>query len=153
MEAEWNAVTSNVFSTIPIALLMLPQLRETGSRFSLTPGTTIMTSEMHFMTKFPGRRASNTFEALNDIGKADMNDRSLIFLFHHKTSKCYLFFKRNGITKLIKILLVRHLAPMLGRKATENLVSSCNFAPRTRFVSVLWTKVIDFWKFDRKIHG
>ena len=152
MEDE-SAVTTNIVSTILLALLMLPQLRETGSRFHLTLGTTIVTSEMHFLTKFPGRRASNTFEASNDVEKADMNDRSLPFLFHHKTSKRYLFFKRNGITKLIKILLVRHLAPMLGRKATENLVSSCNFASRTRFVSVLWTKVIDFSKFDRKIHG
>lgn len=75
VEEDETTVTTNVVSTCLLALLMLPKMRETGREFGVVPRLVVVSSDLHFMAKFPERDASGIFEALNERGKTDMNDR------------------------------------------------------------------------------
>ena len=77
-EDNESTVTINVVSTFLMALLVLPKLRETASRFNTTPHLTIVSSEVHFLTLFEERKAPNIFQALNDEKTARMNERCVI---------------------------------------------------------------------------
>ena len=68
-------ITTNVVSTFLLALMMLPKLRETASRFNTTPRLVVVSSEVHFYTTFPERKAENIFKTLNDKETANMGDR------------------------------------------------------------------------------
>lgn len=48
--ADRFAVTVNVVSTFLLALLILPKLQETASKFNITPNLCIVSSEVHFVT-------------------------------------------------------------------------------------------------------
>lgn len=74
-EDNESTITVNVVSTFLLALLVLPKLRETATRFNVTPYLTIVSSEVHFFTSFPERKSSNIFDTLNDEKSANMPDR------------------------------------------------------------------------------
>lgn len=68
-------ITTNVVSTFLLALLVLPKLKETAARFNTHPHLVIVSSEVHFFTSFPERKAPRIFDELNDEKKANMKDR------------------------------------------------------------------------------
>lgn len=74
-EDNERTITTNVVSTFLLALLVLPALRRTAQTHNIQPVLTIVSSEVHFFTSFPERRASHIFENLNDKSAARMHDR------------------------------------------------------------------------------
>ena len=68
-------ITTNVVSTLLLALMILPKLRETATKYNITPRLTIVTSEVHNFTPFAERNSPNIFDRLNDKATADMTDR------------------------------------------------------------------------------
>lgn len=105
---EWNwvadnerMITVNVISTFLLAMLMLPKLQATATKFNTTPRLTVVTSDSHFMIDFDERNApEGIFNKLND--KATANTR-----------------ERYPTSKLIQIFIVRELAARLrGEQAT-----------------------------------
>ncbi len=82
-EQDESTVTTNVVSTFLLALLMLPKMRETSQRFNTIPRLTVVSSDMHFVTKFPDQNAENVFGALSDKEKADMPDRYFSSLLNY----------------------------------------------------------------------
>ena len=68
-------ITTNVVSTMLLAILMLPKMRETSSRYNSTPCLTIVSSSGHFFTDLPEKKSPNIFEALNDRRAANIDSR------------------------------------------------------------------------------
>ncbi|MCJ1297752.1 hypothetical protein MMC08_000540 [Hypocenomyce scalaris] len=93
-------ITVNVVSTFLLGLLLLPKMRETKENFGVTPRLTVVTSALHFRAKFEERKRQGIFGALNDKKTAKMADR-------YNTSK------------LLEILIVRHLTSFSGFKTGE----------------------------------
>jgi len=87
-------ITVNVINTFYLALLLLPKLRSSAKAFNIKPRLVIVSSEVHRMTKFEERKEADIFAALDDESKARMGER-------YPTSK------------LLEVLVVRHLAPKL----------------------------------------
>lgn len=74
-EDNESTITTNVVSTFLLALLALPKLQETATRFNITPHLVIVSSEVHAFTSFPERKSTNIFNTLNDQKTANMVDR------------------------------------------------------------------------------
>ncbi|PLB45318.1 NAD(P)-binding protein [Aspergillus steynii IBT 23096] len=75
-EGHELSITVNVINTMFLALLLLPKLRETARRSPLRkPHLTVVVSEAHAFTSFPEWRQECIFEALDDNGATDMNER------------------------------------------------------------------------------
>ena len=70
-----SILTVNTVNTLLLGLLLLPKLRETARRWNVLPRISIVVSDMHFIAKFPERKAESVFGALNDETKTDMGDR------------------------------------------------------------------------------
>ena len=70
-----SILTVNTVNTLLLGLLLLPKLRETARRWNVLPRISIVVSDMHFIAKFPERKAESVFCALNDETKTDMGDR------------------------------------------------------------------------------
>ena len=68
-------ITTNVVSTYLLGLMILPKLRETGTKFNITPHLVIVSSEVHARTSLPERSSPNIFKTLNDKETANMADR------------------------------------------------------------------------------
>lgn len=68
-------ITTNVVSTYLLALMILPKLRETATKFNTVPHLTIVSSEVHGFTNFPEKSSPNIFKTLNDKETANMADR------------------------------------------------------------------------------
>lgn len=88
-EGYEQQITVNVISTFLMALLVLPTLRRTATRFNTTPQLTIVASDAHVLASFRCRNAPSIFETLR--GPFDMGSR-------------------YGDTKLLQVLLARELA-------------------------------------------
>lgn len=73
-EDHESTIMVNVVGTFLLALLVLPKLRETASKFNVVPHIAIVSSELAFWAKFKEQHASNIFEELNSP-KCNMNDR------------------------------------------------------------------------------
>ena len=95
-EDNESTITTNVVSTFLLAFLMLPKLRETAEKYSISPRITIVTSELHFIASFPESTAPNIFDALNDPNTKNMK-------------------ARYPVSKLLEVLLVRELASQLAK--------------------------------------
>lgn len=74
-EDNESTITVNVVSTFLLALMILPKLRETATRYNVTPHLEIVSSEVHAFTDLPERSSPNILEKLNDKQTARMNDR------------------------------------------------------------------------------
>ena len=71
-EGDESTITTNVISTELLALLVLPKLKETATRYGVLPRLSIVASDLHFIAKFPERNSEDVFVALNDEKKANM---------------------------------------------------------------------------------
>lgn len=74
-EDNESTITINVVSTFLMAFLLMPKLKETAKAFDTVPHTTIVSSDLHFLSDFPERKTGDIFAALNDRNTARMNDR------------------------------------------------------------------------------
>lgn len=68
-------ITTNVVSTFLLALALLPKLRETASKFNVTPHLAVVSSEVHYFSQMPERHSPSIFEKLNEKETENMNDR------------------------------------------------------------------------------
>ena len=74
-EEDELTITTNVVSTVLLSLDLLPKLRETALKFNVSPHLSIVSSEVHYMTKFPERKSASIFDKLNDKASEDFSDR------------------------------------------------------------------------------
>ncbi|KAI9929397.1 hypothetical protein MW887_000866 [Aspergillus wentii] len=94
-EGHERTITVNVISTILLALLLLPKLKETAKQTPLSPPRlSIVTSEVHAFSNLPEWKTENTFATLDDEKTAIMGSR-----YH--------------VSKLLEVLVVREIAPKL----------------------------------------
>ncbi|MCJ1391038.1 hypothetical protein MMC18_003899 [Xylographa bjoerkii] len=97
-------ITVNVVSTFLLALMILPKLRETATKFNVTPRLTIVSSEVHGFTKLPEKSSPEIFAKLNDKETANLRDR-------------------YNVSKLLEVFYCRALAARMteSRKPTVTL--------------------------------
>ncbi|SPO01795.1 related to retinol dehydrogenase 14 [Cephalotrichum gorgonifer] len=88
------AVKVNVFSTFLLTVLLLPKLRDTAGKFGVVPHVSILASSMGFYSK-------EEWDSVKEdpLVKVDAETENIMKIY--------------PITKIIDILLVRHLAPMM----------------------------------------
>lgn len=107
-EDHESTVTVNVVSTFLLALLLLPKMKETATRFNTRPNLTIVSSDMHFVVNFNEKDApEGIFNFLKDETKASMP-------------------ARYPTTKLLEVFAVREMAaqrPSDSYPVTINLVN------------------------------
>ncbi|KAI9777898.1 MAG: hypothetical protein M1816_004387 [Peltula sp. TS41687] len=101
-----STLTINVMSTFLLALLILPKLRETATRFNTLPRLVVVSSEVSFLTSFNERKSPNILQTLNDQSTANMDDR-------------------YPISKLLEVFLVRELARRTDRSGKPDVVINC----------------------------
>lgn len=114
--ASWNVaeghestITVNVISTFLLTLLLLPKMRETATRHSVTPRAVIVSSEVHKFTKFTQRTEPDIFAALSDKNKSVIDDR-------------------YPLSKLLEVLAVRFgLGPALKNAKPQDGVVIVNY--------------------------
>lgn len=76
VDGEESGITVNVVNNILLALLILPKLRESAKNTGLRGRLAFVGSDLQYIAKFEeGKIAGNTFDALRDEEKADMDDR------------------------------------------------------------------------------
>ena len=81
MEENESTITTNVVSPVLNAILLLPKMRETSTKFNTVPRIVFVTSFVHWMTAFPEREEDRIFEALADEKKARMASRQVGSLY------------------------------------------------------------------------
>lgn len=94
MEKDESTVTVNVVSTFLLALLLLPKLQETKTKFNTTPTITIVSSEVHGWVKFTEWQDDDVFATLSDEKKAKMSER-------------------YPLSKLLEVLVIKEIAPKI----------------------------------------
>ncbi|KAK4149226.1 hypothetical protein C8A00DRAFT_38175 [Chaetomidium leptoderma] len=85
-------VTTNVISNFLMVLMLLPLMRRTAGRWNVEPSVSVVSSEMHFFTRFVEKNQPRIFECFRPGGA---------------------MFERYGTTKLLDILVVQELAERL----------------------------------------
>ena len=90
--------SQNVVSTFLLALMILPKLQETATKFNVTPYLTIVSSDVHAWTSFPERNSANIFDTLNSKETANMPDR-------------------YPLSKLLEVLYCRELAERIANSS------------------------------------
>jgi len=96
-EQDESTITVNVVSTFLLALMILPKLRETATKYNVTPRLSIVTSEVHAWTNLPEKSNHNILGTLSNKETADMANR-------------------YPVSKLLEVFYVRELA----EKITES---------------------------------
>lgn len=61
-----STIMTNVVGTFLLALLILPKLKETASRFNVQPKLSIVASDVHFLAVFKEQHEPDIFDALNN---------------------------------------------------------------------------------------
>lgn len=106
-EGNESTITVNVISTVLLACLMLPKLQETAAKFSMKTHLTIVSSEVHGWTSFKERNEPKIFEGLADEKIANMADR-------------------YPLSKLLEILIVRHITPSVSKSYPGVILNTAN---------------------------
>ena len=77
MEGDESHIKVNVISTVLLALLLLPKLRESGRKYTTETHLVLVGSDLHTVAKFREKdvRDKRLFEALNSEKHANMDDR------------------------------------------------------------------------------
>ncbi|KAK5163113.1 uncharacterized protein LTR77_010897 [Saxophila tyrrhenica] len=107
VEGNESTITVNVVSTFLLALLVIPKLQQTAREFNIVPTLTIVSSEVHFFTPFPERKAPSIFATVNDQKEARMADR-------------------YNVSKMLEVLACREIAslhPVSQLNVTLNFVN------------------------------
>lgn len=61
VEGFESTITTNVISTFLLALILLPKLKDSAAKFDIKPRLSIVTSDLHFIAKFPEGNAEDIF--------------------------------------------------------------------------------------------
>ena len=61
-----STITTNVIGTFLLALGLLPKLKQSAKDFNIQPRLSVVSSDLHFIAKFPERDSEDIFDALND---------------------------------------------------------------------------------------
>ena len=104
-----SSITVNVISTLLLALMILPKLHETATKFNVTPRLSLVGSDIHNYSLLPAKKYPNILEAMNDMSKTDMA--------HRYTD-----------SKLIQILYFRELATRMSQ-STKQAVNLNTLSP------------------------
>ncbi len=119
-----SILATNVISTELLALLLLPKLRETATRFNTVPRLSIVASDLHFLVKFEERNEVDIFAALNDKEKTNFGERYVLHssleiegITGHK--------HRYGVTKLLEVFFVRELAKKIDESRKPKVIVNC----------------------------
>jgi retinol dehydrogenase 12 len=124
VEGHESTITTNVVSTFLLALLILPKLKESALKFNIRPRITVVSSDLHFMAKFPERYSDDIFDALNDREHADMGmeryascilQKNMVFV-----SIADIIMHRYSVSKLLEVLVVRELGSILNNTASKS---------------------------------
>ena len=77
LEGDESHIKVNVNSTVLLALLVLPKLRESGRKYKREGHLVLVGSDLHLMAKFKERNVKDKtlFEALNSEQDSDISDR------------------------------------------------------------------------------
>lgn len=113
-----TTITVNVISTFLLATLLIPTLRESARKYSITPTLALTGSAVHFWANpkdLSGPKSGEIFKSLSDPKTADMK-------------------ARYNLSKLPVMLLVKYLASVLTASAQRDpqgkpLVILTNVAP------------------------
>lgn len=70
-----SSITTNVISTELLALMVLPKMQETATRFNVQPRLSIVTSDLHFIVKFPERGSQDVFAELSKEDNLNFQER------------------------------------------------------------------------------
>jgi len=102
-EEDESTIAVNVVSTFLLALLLLPKLQETATKFNTKPVLSIVSSGAHRQTKFEQQNAppGKIFAALADE-KSPMDDR-------------------YPLSKLLEVLVVRQIAPLISKSKNSDV--------------------------------
>ncbi|RYP71039.1 hypothetical protein DL770_008178 [Monosporascus sp. CRB-9-2] len=122
-EDNESTITVNVVSTMLLALLLLPKLRETSQRLDKTVVLTFTGSFVHWLTNLPERKEERILEACAIKEKARMRDR-------------------YNVSKLLELLAVRELANKLSVSTQSGKVICSILNPGTVVTEI-----------DREGHG
>lgn len=107
-EDNEQMITVNVVSTILLAFLLLPKLRETANKHSTRPNLTFVVSDAHMFIDFPEKDApEGIFNHLKDKSKAKMNDR-------------------YALSKMIEIFAVREMTELRPREEYPVTINMLN---------------------------
>lgn len=74
-EDNERTITVNVINTFLLALLLLPKLRQTSTRFQKEVVLTFTGSLVHWLARFPERKCDNILSTVADEDQADMRQR------------------------------------------------------------------------------
>ncbi|CZT16998.1 related to enoyl-CoA hydratase/isomerase [Ramularia collo-cygni] len=102
-----STIVVNVVATFLLALLMIPAMQKTSKKHNTIPTLTIVSSEVHFFTSFPERKASSIFATLSSKHEARMADR-------------------YNVSKMLEVLTCREIAkehPVSQTNVTLNFVN------------------------------
>ncbi|KAI4107534.1 MAG: hypothetical protein L6R37_001494 [Teloschistes peruensis] len=99
-------VTTNVTSTFLLGLLLLPKMRETALKFGVRPRLVVVSSDLHFTTGLPERKAERIFDKLNQREGTDLG-------------------KRYAVTKLMEVFIVRELARRINQSTEPKVIINC----------------------------
>ncbi|KAL8785909.1 MAG: hypothetical protein Q9195_008430 [Heterodermia aff. obscurata] len=102
-EDNESTITTNVVSTFLLALMILPKLQETATKFNVTPYLTVVSSDVHSWTSFPERNSANIFDTLNNKETANMQER-------------------YPISKLLEVFYCRELAERIGKSSKPRVI-------------------------------
>ncbi|KAI9810454.1 MAG: hypothetical protein M1827_006230 [Pycnora praestabilis] len=107
-EDNETSITINVVSTFLLALLLLPKLRETATKFNVLPRLVVTSSDLHFIAQFPERKSKAIFAALNTEGTSNLRNR-----------------QGYPVNKLIQVLTVRTLASLITASQNPKIIINC----------------------------
>lgn len=94
-----STITVNVLATFLMALLLLPTLRRTATRFNIQPNLVVVSSDAHFMASFEERTAPKIFDAFKSASVAP---------------------DRYQTSKLLQVFLTQQLAQEMSKPASDS---------------------------------
>jgi NAD(P)-dependent dehydrogenase (short-subunit alcohol dehydrogenase family) len=68
-----STITTNVIGTFLLALGLLPKLRQSAVEYKTQARLSVVSSDIHFLAKFPERHSKDIFASLNDEKSAEMS--------------------------------------------------------------------------------
>ena len=130
-EDNESTITVNVVSGYLLALLILPKLRETSVQYKKETVLTFTGSFVHFLTKFPERKAPNILKGLAVKDKAIMNDRFASLSLNSLETLLFAdpVATRYNVSKLVQLLLSRELANQISASSKPGEVTVNNVNP------------------------
>ncbi|KAG8625062.1 hypothetical protein KVT40_006813 [Elsinoe batatas] len=160
-EGNESTITTNVISTMLLALLLLPKLRETADTFSTRPHLTIVSSEVHFFSDLPERKdpSGSIFATLADESKFSATGR-------YPTSKLVLVMAIQRLVEEQRLknkgasdgVIINHVNPglcrsELARDAPGFAITLVNLIFGARTTEVGSRTLVDAASFGPESHG